>query len=223
MRIPRVQARLASACLAGMAAVHVAYVWWAWELSQRVDSLGHDPGAVAGIMDHAHLLTTLDRMHLAGLAVTALAFLAWFYQVRRNVTFMRPAAPAPLGPGLATGSWLMPVVNCVLPYVLIVDVWKESQQKTAYVPGAPGTGFAVHAWGVGWVAMWVAFASLRSARGIDSVETMDVTASGVAALSTVCAVTAIFAVLMVRAVTERQAARVNAPAARVLVGAGARS
>ena len=219
IRIPRVRARLASACLAGMAAVHLTYLWWAWEMAGHVDALGKDPDAVNGIIDHASLLTTIDRLYCAGLAITALMFFSWFYQIDENVRRMRCDRPASRL-GLLARGWFVPIINWVMPYVLVVDTWKECRRTDEeYIPGAPGKSWAMHGWGVSWISMWVAFASLRSARQIESVETMDTTISAVAATSALGLITAVLAVFMVRALTERLADMVTTPQARVIAKA----
>ena len=220
LRIPRIRARLASACLAGMAAVHLTYLWWSWEMAECVDALGHDPDAVNGIIEHAALLSTIDQMHFASLLVTALVFFSWFCQIDANAQSAGCEEPMGSRLGMLARSWFVPIVNWVMPYALVVDTWKECRRTDEdYVPGAPGKSWAIHAWGVSWISMWVALACMRSARQIDTVESMDTTISAVAATSAICTITAVLAIFMVRALTDRQAELVVAPRARVITGA----
>lgn len=214
MRIPRIRARFASACLAGMAGVHIGYVWWAWELSRRVDDLGRSPSAVADIREHAQLLATLDSMWILGLAVTGVVFLSWFYQICDNARLSKPGRPV-LGTRVLLSAWILPVINWVMPYIMVVDAWKEGHREE-YVPGAPSRGRAMHVWGVSWVATCVAFSCLFGVRDLAEVESMDATATAVAVMYGLGAVAAIAAVFMVQALTARQDTLSSSAAARVV-------
>jgi Domain of unknown function (DUF4328) len=68
---------------------------------------------------------TIAGVQLAVFALTALAFVVWFYRAYEN---LRPLGAENLrwGSGWAIGAWFVPLLNLVRPKSLANDVWRGS-------------------------------------------------------------------------------------------------
>jgi hypothetical protein len=68
---------------------------------------------------------TIGDVQLALLALTALAFVLWFYRAYEN---LRPLGIEHLrwGSGWAIGSWFVPLLNLVRPKSIANDIWRGS-------------------------------------------------------------------------------------------------
>jgi hypothetical protein len=98
-----------------------------------------DYGSGAGVL--------LLLMALTGL-VTAAAFLVWLYRARRDLDRVPGARPA-WGWGWTAVAWLVPVVNLILPGVIVAEVARESWPRPA---PATRKGVTLLAWSW-WVAV----------------------------------------------------------------------
>ncbi len=85
-----------------------------------------------------------------GLLGAAVAVPMWTHRCYRNLVSL--GGRRQLTPAWAAGSWFIPVINLVLPWIVLQDLWVGS--------GAPPRGrLLVGAWWVAWlaaVAAWVA-------------------------------------------------------------------
>ncbi|MEU5402980.1 DUF4328 domain-containing protein [Streptomyces sp. NPDC005963] len=71
-----------------------------------------------------------------------IAFIVWFHRMRRNAAVFAPNAFRQ-GPGWAIGSWFIPGVNLVLPYLIARTVWSAVSR-----PAADGktVSWPLHVW-----------------------------------------------------------------------------
>ncbi len=68
-------------------------------------------------------------------AVAGVVFVAWLFRARRNVGSEAPPPVSStgvprepvLGPGWAIGAWFVPILNLVLPPIVLGDVWRGSR------------------------------------------------------------------------------------------------
>jgi hypothetical protein len=73
----------------------------------------------------ASLYETAARYHGMVFLPCAIAFLVWFFRMRRATG---PLAPGRFrdGPGWAVGAWVIPLANLWLPYRVAFDMWKAA-------------------------------------------------------------------------------------------------
>jgi uncharacterized protein DUF4328 len=161
-----------------------------------------------------------DRLAAGGAALVAtflvstLLWLAWFHRAYRNLESLEPIAPR-FGTGWAVGAWFVPILNLFRPKQIANDIWRgtdpEPPRGRAWTdrPVAP----LVHWWWVSWLVASVL--GNLSARLLSDARTLGQERAAVlldiaAGISYVVA--GVLAVLFVRAVTEREAARAVAVA-----------
>jgi hypothetical protein len=125
-------------------------------------------GALGGALHHqalpvSHTESVVDAVRttrtivLIAEAVTAIAFLFWFYRAYRNLirTGIRDVR---YGPGWAVGGWFIPFFNLVRPKQVANDIWKGSASAgtigTARWREIPVSGLVNWWWGV-WIFGWV--------------------------------------------------------------------
>jgi hypothetical protein len=93
------------------------------DLIQRLVSGGDVSLADAQAADDRQF--TIADVQLAVFALTALAFVVWFYRAYEN---LRPLGVENLrwGSGWAIGGWFVPLLNLVRPKSLANDIWRGS-------------------------------------------------------------------------------------------------
>ena len=123
--VPHFQARIASACLFGIAAVDIGYAWWAHKTRGLLDGLADGTVDLDTFQAHAAWGESLDQISLIGLVITAVAFIAWLYRIVENSSKLTETVGRHT-PGAAIYSWLIPVANWFLPYQIVRDSWRSS-------------------------------------------------------------------------------------------------
>ncbi|WP_280871950.1 DUF4328 domain-containing protein [Streptomyces sp. MJP52] len=68
------------------------------------------------------LYDAVGRLQTAVYALCAVAFVVWFFLIRRSVERLAPDRFG-AGPGWAIAAWFIPLVNFVLPYRIAVGMW----------------------------------------------------------------------------------------------------
>jgi Domain of unknown function (DUF4328)/Septum formation len=158
-------------------------------------------------------LAAANAAVMATFVVSAVLWLVWFHRAYRNLPSFEPISLR-FGTGWAIGGWFVPIMNLFRPKQIANDIWRGTdpqppQQHGAWVdrPVAP----LVH-W---WWGMWLVASVLGnlSFRMIGDAQTLQAERSAVAfdiAASISYVVAGVLALLFVRAVTEREAARAAA-------------
>ncbi|QXE36265.1 DUF4328 domain-containing protein [Streptomyces sp. GMY02] len=85
----------------------------------------------------------------------AIAFIAWFFQMRRKTG---PLAPDGFhrGPGWAIGVWLIPLANFWMPYRVAFDMWGAATSLPADGSPADGERYRARVWPVNlWWGLFV--------------------------------------------------------------------
>ncbi|WP_405697161.1 DUF4328 domain-containing protein [Streptomyces coelicoflavus] len=169
--------------------------------------LGGRPGSSSprGIDDFRALQVTglvAESLGLLVLLAAATVWVCWFRRMRRNAESFAPGRIR-YRPGLAVGSWFVPVVNFFLPKQIANDIWTATTGRPA------GAGrWLMHAWWWLWVAHLAT--ELSAYRSWDEEETAaDARETVLNALGgdVVAVVSAVFAVLFVSRLTRLQRER----------------
>jgi hypothetical protein len=79
-----------------------------------------------GSSDLPRLILGLQLVSLCALVGTAVAFCLWLHQAYRNLRWW-VRSELPYGPALAVLSFFIPIVNLVLPFLVIQVLWKASK------------------------------------------------------------------------------------------------
>jgi hypothetical protein len=141
---------------------------------------------------------------------TIVVFLVWEHRAYKNLTALR-ATYLDHSPGWAVGWWFIPFANLVKPYVVMKEIWRESEPDVD-----PDSGFLSSAVGVpGFFAIWWAAWIIGNVMGRiteRAAENPDGTISDVfpvllAISSLITGIAAILAVHIVRQITQRQEER----------------
>jgi hypothetical protein len=98
---------------------------------------------------------------LAVFLFNVVAFLIWLHRAYSNLTALgNPKQKLDYSPGWAIGAWFIPIINIVLPYRIVREIWAKSDPsiRTAddlqFTPAAPSS--LLLAWWLVWVAATVA-------------------------------------------------------------------
>nr|WP_237535905.1 DUF4328 domain-containing protein [Streptomyces sp. SID3343] len=158
------------------------------------------------------------------LVATAAVFIIWLHRARSNVDLFGPSRQR-LHVGWTIGGWFLPIANLWFPKVILHDVWRASDARTAERGGrTPGRHPLLWTWWVLLVGSVVLFLASRLSYprnvGLDDasrLETIDIL-SGAADIALVFA--AIAAIFVVKRITRFQQQR-EAMAYASAAGAGA--
>jgi hypothetical protein len=134
--------------LVGAVAPPVAISYGCWQLYRTAARLatGSPMGAYETSLSSITTLAAVVGGALVLQAGVGLAFLAWLYQARKGSERLSRAAHR-YGRGWAIGAWFVPVVNLLLPPLIVTDVLQASSTEAA-----PRTR-SVTAW---WIATLLA-------------------------------------------------------------------
>ncbi len=152
-------------------------------------------------------LATVAVVQLAAYLVTAIVFIVWFRRAYRNLGSLG-ASWLRFKPGWAVGSWFVPFLNLVRPKEIANDIWRVSDPQLPEELNGPALGEPVagivNMW---WAALTVDAVMARALLGSDPAPTLDglaaATRLGLAA-ELLGIVTSALAIMVVRAITERQ-------------------
>jgi len=155
---------------------------------------------------------TIAGVQLAVFALTALAFVLWFYRAYENLRPLGVENPR-WGSGWAVGGWFVPFLNFVRPKSLANDIWRGSDP--ALPPQLEQPSGPVPWWHHLWWALFLAngiFARV-AAQTFDNAPSLEERADAANLLSTSDAlgiVASAAAIAVVFATTQRQRRRAAA-------------
>ncbi|MFI6588120.1 DUF4328 domain-containing protein [Embleya sp. NPDC050493] len=160
--------------------------------------------------DSDSLVAAATTFLVLSMIATAVLFIIWMYRARANVDLFGPSKQH-LSTGWAIGGWLVPVVSLWFPKLILHDVWRASDPRTAERGGrTPGRLPLLWAWWVLLVASGVLFFASRLSYPLDEdielsdadrLRTIDFL-SGIADVVLILA--AVAAILVVRRITTFQ-------------------
>jgi hypothetical protein len=149
---------------------------------------------------------------LAALTATAFFFIRWLHHAYRNLRALG-AGNLRYATATAVWSWFVPILNLWRPKQVVNDVWRASD------PDAPADQSDGAWWGTGvpallaaWWALWVVLnfaynADYRIYARAETLDELQFSAAFTAAVDGLSAITALFALAVVRRTTARQEAR----------------
>ncbi len=159
-------------------------------------------------------LSTVGVMQSAIFIATAVLFLIWFYRAYENLRAV--AAPPPRrGSGWTIGAWFVPVLDLILPKLMLDEVWRGSEPDARRDSAAVRIPAFHHLWWWTWVVAFLLSTALGVESAISSVQSAlagDVTGTSVSGAlviltSALHGVAAVLGALVVRQTTERQESR----------------
>ena len=91
-------------------------------------------------------------VQIAAYSVAAIAFLAWFHRVYRNLPRLG-TWPVRYDFGWAVGSWLIPIFNFVRPKQMVDDAWRGSEPVPGHkrLEDHPKVPLLLHVWWAAWL------------------------------------------------------------------------
>lgn len=161
-------------------------------------------------------------MHAIIYIATTVAFLLWIHRAYRNLKPLGVSNPDST-PGWAVGSWFVPFLNLVRPYMITKEIWQESDPEVSVETSVTGeryisrplllsVGLSVPSFFGWWWGFWIAsnvtsnisFRLSRDPQGRDGLTT----ALSVEILSAILSlIAALLAIKVVRSISQRQDAR----------------
>ena len=115
-------------------------------------------GIIFTVLTLLYLVSNALTIILPGLAciggiaslASGILFLVWLYRSCKNLEAFNTQG-AKYSPGLAVGSWFIPVVNFALPFLIIMQLWKASD------PDASTVGWKQSKNGMVVILWWASF------------------------------------------------------------------
>ena len=167
-------------------------------------ALRDERASVDSLLAADQLVTVAAALELAALVAAAVLFLRWQVVAHRNLAALGRTDPT-VGVGAGVAAWFVPVVNLGLPLLVVADLWRAGDGRTARVGRLLGLWWA--AWLVALAAAVASWALLGDAADVAERQRIDALRAGGAVLS---AVAAGFTIAVLSAVTSRQEARASA-------------
>jgi hypothetical protein len=186
----------------------VAAVAIAFRLSER--SLLHRIMSHPFSVSRSDAIASDDRIHalgllvIGGLVVTGVLFIAWFRRAYQNTAAF--GAPRRSSTGWAVGGWFVPIANFFIPKRIANDIWRGSEPHGLTGPDQP-VPTVLNVWWGSWVALNLAARFGTSGGRVSSAQDALGWNLGAIVMFALLAASALFAVAVVRAVDQRQAAR----------------
>jgi hypothetical protein len=138
--------------------------------------------------------------YLITLVICGVLFIVWLHQLSTRVHAARPGTPR-YSTGWAVGGWFVPILNLARPVQVVTDVWRSATTSGNYaepVPARFGLWWAVYLTSnvVSTIAVEYGTSTLSAIRNHDRLIAL---AAGLSVLA------AVFAIVVVRALTARVA------------------
>ena len=140
--------------------------------------------------------------------VTSIAFLIWIYRAHKNLPALG-ARNLQYSPGWAVGWWFIPILNLILPYMVVTEIWKASDPRVTdgYSWRNTQLSLLLLFWwvlwiltgSITWIGMRIAFASEP-----ETVSEMFTVRWALLATDLLAIPAAILAILVVRGIVTRQ-------------------
>jgi hypothetical protein len=150
-------------------------------------------------------------LEFVAFVAAAIVFLLWFHGAYRNLRAV--GGHQRYGEGWAIGAWFVPVLNVFRPKQIANDIWRGSDPATPH--RAPADDDRVPPllawwWGVFLVSAWVQNIAARAFFGGSSASDIRSADRFSMAGDALDLVAALLAIVVIRAMTERQSARASA-------------
>lgn len=164
------------------------------------DEVEDNPGGALVVL----LQLGLGSLQVLIYIATVVCLLMWLYRSYKNLpSFGTPSRNVRYSPGWAVGSFFIPFVNLVVPYRAVKELWRKSVPPAhAFLGNAsPPTWFPL------WWLFWLlsGFASNIHFRMVYREDTpRDVTAIAGVIADALTVIAAIFAIVVVEEITQRQ-------------------
>lgn len=162
----------------------------------------------AQALDSRMALTGL--MQVAAYAVAGIPFILWFRRAYRNL-YTFGIRKARFKAGWAVGGWFVPFLAFARPKSIANDIWRASDPSLPTTADEPPPGGRVSPllnWWWGWfVATHVLYSAARWGEGGSSVRAAIGDARSYAYADAASVIAGVLAILVVRAVTQRQEQR----------------
>ncbi|WP_419996750.1 protein kinase domain-containing protein [Streptomyces boninensis] len=119
--------------------------------------LSEDGWLYSGLTEAEENDNAFKGLYILFLIPTIVLWTVWFHRLRTNAEYFAPNGNR-FAPGMAAGSWFIPVVYLFMPKMIANDIWKASAPAapTGYATGAPGRGL-LNAWWIVWLPTTVLF------------------------------------------------------------------
>ncbi|NKQ53568.1 DUF4328 domain-containing protein [Amycolatopsis sp. K13G38] len=183
----------ASTFIAAAALLEVLIAVGNWLTYELIGSyLTEQTTTLADLQRQDTLMSVVNWLDIAAMLAATVAFLCWLWRARVNAGILSTARHR-LGQGWVIGGWLCPLLNLVLPYVIVRDIWRAHR---------PGTGrVLVGCW---WLLLVTGTALDRFVRYFElrSPDSLDQVRDG-AAHSTVAALLRLGAAVLVLVIIRR--------------------
>lgn len=138
---------------------------------------------------------------------TCIPFGMWIYRANRNVRALG-ATDLKHSAGWAVGSYVVPFVNLVVPFVAMREIWRASLDPGNWhnARGTPLLGWWWFLWLANGASGWIAMSLLKGAHGIGMAQSASLTA---AAQDIFQIALNVVAILLVRRITANQLAQAH--------------
>ena len=208
------RARWAVILLAAVIAIDVIAIgsdlWQIVLINRFQDGTDVDSGPLASSDDRQSIVSAFQFL---ALLVSAVVFIRWFHAAYRNIASLG-APPLRFKTGWAIGGWFVPILSLWRPKQIADDIWRGSDPDAPAVqePGAHSDddGRLLTTWWALWIiSVFVGNVAARLFFSADSLSDIrDSDALDMASLA-VDVSAAVYAILVVRHITSRQAQRVE--------------
>lgn len=159
----------------------------AFDINQRIDDANGLIGAAVGL----YVLLTL---------AIAVLVIIWTHRAMKNAAAL--GRPARFTPGWAIAGWLIPLVNLVIPWLIMLDLWRGSRPPSE----KQGSGLVI-GWWITYILSGARFgtfggdANLNNPQETKDIKTSDTVAAAGMALAVV---SAFFAIQVLRKISAGQ-------------------
>jgi Domain of unknown function (DUF4328) len=156
-------------------------------------------------------VATVGLLQVGAYAVCAIAFLIWYGRAFRNLARLG-ARGLHWGRRWVIAYWFVPIVSLLMPKQVIDDIWRASDPKLPAVTYEWDTNRVPVLFHVWWI-LWIISAfvgNLLFRRSLDAQENPDElvsAATGFVVVDVIDLIPAVLAILVVRAITNRQEER----------------
>ncbi len=208
------RARWAVILLAVVIAIDVIAIgsdlWQIVLINRFQDGTDADSGPLASSDDRQSIVSAFQFL---ALLISAVMFIRWFHAAYRNIASLG-APPLRFKTGWAIGGWFVPILSLWRPKQIADDIWHGSDPDAPAVqePGAHSDddGRLLTTWWALWIiSVFVGNFAARLFFSADSLSDIrDSDALDMASLA-VDVSAAVYAILVVRHITSRQAQRVE--------------
>jgi hypothetical protein len=174
-------------------------------------------GLLAGDIPNGTMRTifVLGGVETFAFLVTAIVFLSWLQKARRNVEHLR-GRELTWSSEMAIGGFLLPLVNLVIPYSVVKEIWNASAparpDEWGLEPPRPSADGLLIAWWISWAAAFFSKVLFEQSvwglgRPIFAADWIPSVLVGLTFVHLLFAVDSVLAILVIRTMMRRQEER----------------